>query len=72
MGATNVRSRHLSSESNQDEIDQGDQGRPDAGGDQGVIDTDVGLRIERRWVGFFGHFGRLGQAVRILSEADHI
>ena len=46
-GPTNPASRDLSAESNQDEIDQGDQGCPDAGGDQGVVGADVAMRIER-------------------------
>jgi hypothetical protein len=44
---TNAPSRELSAESNQDEIDQGDQGCPDAGGDQGVVGADVAMRIGR-------------------------
>jgi hypothetical protein len=47
MGEAPSGSRHLSAESNQDEIDQGNQGRADAGGDQGVIGAEVSLRIER-------------------------
>ena len=72
MGRRRFASRHLSAESDQDEIDQGEQGGPNAGGDQGVVGTEVGLRIERRWVGFLGHFGRLGQADASVCEADHI
>ena len=36
-----------SAELDQEEIDQRDQGRAHAGGDQGVVGADVGLRIER-------------------------
>ena len=64
--------RCLSAESNQDEIDQRDQGCPDTGADQGVVGADIALRIERCLVGFPGHFGGLGQAGRTFCEADHI
>jgi hypothetical protein len=47
MGKAPSGSRHLSGESNQDEIDQGNQGCADAGSDQGVIGAEVSLRIER-------------------------
>ena len=67
-----VPGRHLSAESDQDEIDQRDQGRSDAGGDQGVIGADVALRIEQWLAGFLGHFGGLGQAGRAFCEAGHI
>ena len=59
-------------ESDQNEIDQRDQGRSDAGGDQGVVSADAGLRIERGSVGFSGHLGGLGQAGRVFCEARHI
>jgi hypothetical protein len=59
-------------ESNHDEIDQRNQGRADAGGDQGVVDAKVVWRTERWLVGFIGHFGGLGQASRPACEADHI
>jgi hypothetical protein len=59
-------------ESNQQEIDQPDQGGPDADGDQAVVGADVARWIER-WLGcFLGHFGNLGQAGRNFCEADHI
>jgi hypothetical protein len=70
--ATSVPNRHLSAGSNQDEIDQRDQGGAYAGSDQGVVGPEVGLRIERGWVGFLGHFGGLGQAGPDSCEADHI
>lgn len=59
-------------ESNQDEIDQGDQGRTDAGGDQGVVGADVALRIVRGLAGFLGHPADLGQGVPAICEAGHI
>jgi hypothetical protein len=62
----------LSAESNQDEIDQRNQGSADAGGDQGIVGADVGLRIERCLVGFSGHFGGLGRAGRSFCELGHI
>ena len=71
-GPTNAASRDLSAESNQDEIDQRDQGGAYAGSDQGVVGPEVGLRIERGWVGLLGHFGGLGQAGPGSCEADHI
>jgi hypothetical protein len=39
--------RDLRAESNQNEIDQRDQGRCDARGHQGVVGPKVGLRVER-------------------------
>src|ERR1700730_9857626 len=67
-----VRARRLSAGSNQNEIDERDQGRSDARRDQGVIGADVALRIERWLEGFLGHFGGLGQAGRIFCEGGHI
>src|SRR3979490_1519955 len=67
-----VPGRRLSAGSNQNEIDERDQGRSDARRDQGVIGADVALRIERWLEGFLGHFGGLGQAGRIFCEAGHI
>ena len=58
--------------SNQDEIEQRNQGGADAGGDQGVIGADVAPRVERCLVGFSGHFGGLGQPGRTFCELDHI
>lgn len=58
--------------SDQQEIDQRDQGGPDAGGDQEVIGTDVAVRIERRLAWFLAHFGGLGQAGPAFCERDHI
>lgn len=63
---------HLSAESNQDEIDQGNQGRADAGGDQGVVGADVAPRFERCSLCFVGHFERLGRAGESFCEVDHI
>ena len=58
--------------SDHQQIDQRNQGGPDAGGDQGVVDGKVVARIER-WVGcFVGHPGELGQAGPEFCEADHI
>lgn len=58
--------------SDQDEIDQSAQRGRHAADDQGVVGTEVGLRIERGWVGFFGHFGRLGRGDPDVCEAGHI
>ena len=55
--------------SDQDEIDQRDQGCADAGDNQGVIGADVSFRIER-WL--LGHFGDLGQSSGLLCETGHI
>ena len=52
--------------SDQNEIDQGDQGRSDACCDQGVVGADLSSRIERWLAGFPGHSGGLGQAGRGL------
>jgi len=58
--------------SNQKQIDQRDQGRADAGSDQGIVGAEAALGVERCWVGFLGHFGGLEQAGPGLCEADHI
>ena len=58
--------------SNQKQIDQRNQGGPDAGSDQDVIGADIAMRIERWLARFLDHFGGLGQAQRIVCEADHI
>jgi hypothetical protein len=60
-----------SARSDQDEKDQSDQDCADAGGDQGVVGSDVGLWIERGLMGFLGHFKGLGQARAKLCEAGH-
>jgi hypothetical protein len=62
----------LSAESNQDEIDQRNQGGADTGGHQGIVGADVGVRIERCLVRFSGHFGGLGRAGRSFCELGHI
>jgi hypothetical protein len=72
MGRSMFRIGSRALQSNQDEIDQGDQRGPDAGGDQDVVGPDIGLRIERWWVGFSGHFRALGQRGPAFCEADHI
>jgi hypothetical protein len=64
--------RHPGAGSNQKQIDQRDQGGPDAGSDQDVIGANVAMRIERWLARFLDHFGGLGQAHRIVCEADHI
>lgn len=45
--AIRVPDRYPDAESDQEEIDQRDQGCANAAGNQGVVGTDVGLRIER-------------------------
>jgi hypothetical protein len=45
--ARRVAARYLGAGSDQDEIDQRDQGRSDAPGDQDVVGAKVGLRVER-------------------------
>jgi hypothetical protein len=59
-------------ESNEQEIDQRDQGCSRANGDQDVVGADVGFRIKRRWAGFLVHLRRLGQAGRSFCEPGHI
>jgi hypothetical protein len=54
--------RLVRSESDQNEIDQCNQGCADARGDQGIVGTDVGVRIERWLAVFPGHSAGLGQA----------
>jgi hypothetical protein len=71
-GRPMVSSRCPGAESNQDEIDQRNQGRADAGGDQGVISAEVALGFEWCALCFFGHFERLGRAGRTFCEVDHI
>ena len=58
--------------SNQDEINQRDQGRSGADRDQGIVGGEVGFRIERRLVGPLCHFAGLGPAGRALCEVGHI
>jgi hypothetical protein len=62
----------LGAESDQDEIDQRNQGGADADGDQGIVGADVGPGIERCLLGFSGHFGGLGRAGRTVCELGHI
>ena len=71
-GATSGSGRDLRAESNQQEIDQRDQGGSDAGGDQDVIGPEAtAQRIEGGSGGFPGHYGGLGQAGPAFCEADH-
>jgi hypothetical protein len=58
--------------SDHQQIDQRNQGGPDAGDDQGVVDGEVVARIERRVGCFIGHSGELGQAGLEFYDADHI
>ena len=46
-GTTSVPQSRPGAESNQDEIDERDQGRGDAGDDQGIIGADVAPGTER-------------------------
>jgi hypothetical protein len=57
--------------SNQDEIDQREQGRRYAGSDQRVVGSEAGFGVERGWQGFLGHSGQLRQAAAALCEVDH-
>ena len=52
QGEWRIRAAILSLDQIRMQIDQGDQGGADAGGDQGVVGPEVGLRIER-WLGTF-------------------
>ena len=58
--------------SDQNEIDQRDQGRSNARRDQGVVGAGVGFRVERWLAGFRGHFGALGRGGQNFCEAHHI
>ena len=48
--------------SNQNEIDQREKGRSNAGRDQGEVGADVRFRVERGLVDLLGHVGGLGQS----------
>lgn len=71
-GATSGASRDLRAGSNQQEIDQRDQGSPNAGSDQHIVSAEAAARIERRLVRFLRHFGFLGPAGPTSCEAGHI
>jgi hypothetical protein len=58
--------------STQDEIDQRENGSPDSGSYQCVVDTEVRACLDRRWPGFLGHFRDLDQVGRAFCEAGYI
>ena len=68
--AANVPNRYPG-RSDQEQVDQRAERGAHAGGDQGVVGGDVGLRVER-WLGFLSHSGRLGQPGGTVCEPDHI
>jgi hypothetical protein len=63
--------RLIEVQSRRKKTDQPDQSRPDAGGDQDVVDVEAVLLIERPLVCFLGHLSSLGQASQTFSEAVH-
>ena len=58
--------------SDQNEIEQREEGRSDGGGDQREVGADVRLGVERWLVGFPSHTGDLGQVGQVVCEAGHI
>ena len=70
-GASDVFVTAIGSWSDQDEIEQRDQGCAYAGGDQGIVGPEIGFRIVRWLAGVLGHGGYLRQAAGGLCELDH-
>jgi hypothetical protein len=58
--------------SDQNEVEQREEGRSDGGGDQGEVGEDIRFGVERWLVDFLRHAGDLGQASRPFCEAGHI